>query len=310
MLSPATPQGLCGDRVTRSPPLASVDADSQVGCFAVRSFEYRRLRPRWQRPRRVAMGGHEWPTDQTRRNASDGELDRPRIAGRRHLAAPPRDRRRRDGPAGRCRQAKGDRGQYIVVMKHAAGAVATDRAQWTARARGGRVLRTYSRALRGFSAKLSDRALADVRSDPAVAYVEPDAVISIAATQSAATCGLDRIDQRSLPLNDHLHVPTDRRRRHRLHHRHRHPHTHTEFGGRAAAASTPSTTAPAPRTATATGRTSPGRSAAATYGVAKGVTLVAVRVLDCDGSGTTSGVIAGIDWVTGEPRGGSRRSPT
>ena len=83
-----------------------------------------------------------------------------------------------------------------------------------------------------------------------------------------------------------LHLPEHRRRRHRLHHRHRHPdHAQRLRRPRDAGAPTPPATATTP-TATATARTSPARSAARTYGVAKGVKLVAVKVLDCAGSGT------------------------
>ena len=78
-----------------------------------------------------------------------------------------------------------------------------------ARGRGGRVQRQYRRALNGFAAQLSADALADVRADPDVAYVEPDGIVSISATQTGATWGLDRIDQSSLPLNQtYIYTPT------------------------------------------------------------------------------------------------------
>src|SRR5687768_4739781 len=92
-------------------------------------------------------------------------------------------------------------GQYIVVLKSGEGAAAADRVESRARGRGGRVHRQYRRAINGFAAQLTDAALADVRADPDVDYVEPDAVVSIRATQAGATWGLDRIDQPALPLN-------------------------------------------------------------------------------------------------------------
>ncbi len=196
-------------------------------------------------------------------------------------------------------------GRYIVVMKHAAGAVSTDRAQRTARARGGRVLHSYRRALRGFSVQLSDRALAAVRSDPAVAYVEPDAVISIAATQSAATFGLDRIDQPDLPLTTTYSyqrsgagvtayvIDTGMRT------------THTQFGGRAVPGFDAVDGALPADDCNGHGTHVAGTVGSAAFGVAKGVDLVAVRVLDCSGTGSYSDVIAGVDYVTGDHAAGT-----
>ncbi len=93
------------------------------------------------------------------------------------------------------------KGQYIVVLKNGRGAAAADRVERRARGRGGRVRHQYRRAINGFSATLSDDALADLRSDPDVAFVEADAVVSADATQTNATWGLDRIDQRDMPLD-------------------------------------------------------------------------------------------------------------
>ena len=102
-------------------------------------------------------------------------------------------------------------GQYIVVLKNGKGAAAAERVERRARGRGGRVERQYRRAINGFAGRLSDDALADVRRDPDVAYVEPDTVVTANATQTGATWGLDRIDQRDRPRLDELALGVRRR---------------------------------------------------------------------------------------------------
>ncbi len=189
-------------------------------------------------------------------------------------------------------------GDYLVVMKSAAGDAAKERTKNKARARGGRVSRDYRQALNGYAASLPPAALAEVRSDPDVAYVEPDRVVSASATQSSPPWGLDRIDQNSLPLSaSYSYTPTgtgvkayiiDSGIR----------FSHAQFGGRAVSGYDAIDGGSADD-CNGHGTHVAGSVGASTYGVAKQVALVGVRVLDCAGSGTTSGVIAGIDWVTG-----------
>ncbi len=195
-------------------------------------------------------------------------------------------------------------GKYIVVMKNGKGAVAADRVERRARGRGGRVARQYRRVLTGFTATLSDAALTEVRNDPDVAYVERDTIVSLDATQSNATWGLDRIDQTSLPLNGtYTYTPTgagvtayiiDTGIR----------TSHQQFGGRASSGFDAIDGGSADD-CNGHGTHVAGTVGGSTYGVAKGVSLKAVRVLDCNGSGATSGVIAGIDWVTGNHAAGA-----
>ncbi|MDQ3722365.1 MAG: S8 family peptidase [Actinomycetota bacterium] len=187
--------------------------------------------------------------------------------------------------------------RYIVVMKSAAGDAATERTKNKARARGGSVNRDYRQALNGYAALLPAAALAEVRSDPDVAYVEADRVVSATATQASAPWGLDRIDQRGLPLSgSYSYTPTatgvkvyiiDSGIR----------FSHGQFAGRAVSGYDAIDGGSADD-CNGHGTHVAGSVGAATYGVAKQVSLVGVRVLDCAGSGSTSGVIAGIDWVT------------
>ena len=164
---------------------------------------------------------------------------------------------------------------------------------------GGALRYTYSAAVRGFAASnLSARAAGALSRDPRVALVEPDQVArAFTTTQTGATWGLDRIDQRALPLSTSYSydftgagvnayiIDTGIRL------------THTEFGGRAVSGYDAIDGGSADD-CHGHGTHVAGTVGGTAYGVAKGVALVAVRVLDCQGSGTTSGVIAGVDWVT------------
>lgn len=186
-------------------------------------------------------------------------------------------------------------GQYIVVLKEDASGAS---AKTKARNRGGRIQReSFGRVLNGFSAKLDSKALAAVKADTAVAFVEQDRVIRLSATQTNATWGLDRLDQRDLPLSTTYSygntgagvkayiIDTGIRL------------THNDFGGRATSGYDAIDGGSADD-CNGHGTHVAGTVGGTTYGVAKGVSLVAVRVLDCSGSGSTSGVIAGVNWVT------------
>jgi subtilisin family serine protease len=187
-------------------------------------------------------------------------------------------------------QAGAVKDQYIVVLKAGASARAA------AAAVGASPVHTYSAALNGFAARLNAGQLTALRNNSHVDYIAADEVISTTATQSYPTWGLDRIDQRYRPLNSSytynrtgagvtVYVLDTGIR-----------YSHTEFGGRAV----PGYDAYGGNGSDCNGHGThvAGTVGGATYGVAKGVTLVSVRVLDCYGNGTTSGVIAGVDWVT------------
>ncbi|MGW0552696.1 S8 family peptidase [Streptomyces sp. NPDC002926] len=157
---------------------------------------------------------------------------------------------------------------------------------------------TYRSALTGFSASMSGAKAAKLSADPRVAYVQQNATVRINETQPSATWGIDRIDQRNLPLSKTYTynttasnvtayiIDTGIRT------------SHSEFGGRASVGTDTVGGGQNGQDCNGHGTHVAGTVGGKTYGVAKGVKLVAVRVLDCQGSGTTAGVIAGIDWVT------------
>ena len=158
--------------------------------------------------------------------------------------------------------------------------------------------RTWRHALNGMVAQMTPAQAAALAKNPDVALVEEDAIVSINTTQAGVTWGLDRIDQQSLPLNTLYQynvngsgvtayiIDTGILT------------THAEFGGRASGGFTAVADGNGTNDCNGHGTHVAGTVGGGTYGVAKGVNLVAVRVLDCSGSGSVSGVIAGIDWVT------------
>jgi subtilisin family serine protease len=190
--------------------------------------------------------------------------------------------------------ADGIAGQYIVVFKDDV-ADALSRADSKIFKLGGLTKFTYDGALKGFAARLDPGAVALLQADPDVAYIEQDAVVHTLTTQSGATWGIDRIDQRNRPLSGTYTytstgsgvtayiIDTGIQT------------SHSQFGGRAAVAY--DAIGGNGQDCNGHGTHVAGTVGSATYGVAKGVALRAVRVLDCNGSGTNSGVIAGMNWV-------------
>ncbi len=200
-------------------------------------------------------------------------------------------------------------GSYIVVLKSTP-ALQRDGVDATARdltgTFGGAIGHTFRYALKGFEISVSESAARRLATHPAVAFVQQNGVYDISATQSPTpSWGLDRIDQRNLPLNNSYTYPTTASgiRAYIIDTGIR--FSHNDFGGRAVTGfdaidggSADDGHGHGTHVAGTVGGTS--------FGVAKGVTLVGVRVLNNAGSGTTAQVVAGIDWVTGDHDPGER----
>ncbi len=163
---------------------------------------------------------------------------------------------------------------------------------------GGRIERLYSRAIRGYSVEMSREQAIRLSQDPRVDFVEEDYVIYKDQTQNSAPTGLDRIDQRNLPLNSiynytstgagvHAYVIDSGIRA-----------THTEFTGRIGNGQDFVNDGQGTNDCDGHGTHVAGILGGTTYGVAKNVTLHPLRIFNCEGKSTGSGSLAAVDWIT------------
>ncbi|MCP3787931.1 S8 family peptidase, partial [Micromonospora sp. A3M-1-15] len=206
-------------------------------------------------------------------------------------------------PTGAIRAAGGPTAvadSYIVVLKDNAVAPArvTETAQRLTARHGGTVARTWRAALRGFELTVGAKAAARIAADPAVAYVEQNHTVSIAGTQTnPPSWGLDRIDQRNLPLNSSYTYPNTAGNVRAYIIDTGVLFGHNDFGGRAVSGFD-AVDGGSADDCNGHGTHVAGTVGGSSYGVAKGVQIVGVRVLNCQGSGTNAQVVSGIDWVT------------
>jgi subtilisin family serine protease len=190
-------------------------------------------------------------------------------------------------------------GSYIVVLRPGVTDVAGV-ATRLARVHDGDLGYVYSHALDGFSIDVDRPGALAIAADPRVALVEQNARVSAIATQANPPYGLDRTDQRNLPLsNSYVYNATgagvtayiiDSGIR----------VTHSDFAGRASHGYDFVDGDADASDCNGHGTHVAGTVGGNTYGIAKSVSLVAVRVLDCNGDGVAADIIAGLDWVTAQ----------
>ncbi|SDJ59587.1 S8 family serine peptidase [Streptomyces indicus] len=189
---------------------------------------------------------------------------------------------------------------YIVTLDKDAAKAGSEKGKALAKEYGAQIERTYQKALNGYEIEATEAEAERFAADPAVESVVQNRTFKITATQpNPPSWGLDRIDQKTLPLNQSYTYPdkagegvtvyvidTGVRI------------SHSDFGGRASYGYDAVDNDNTAQDGNGHGTHVAGTVAGTSHGVAKKAKIVGVRVLDNNGSGTTAGVVAGIDWVT------------
>ncbi len=201
-------------------------------------------------------------------------------------------------------------GRYIVALnKEATGSQTVQQvAAVLLGPLGGEAIHVYTTVLTGFVADLSPAEAALLAANPLVDYIEQDQTVTTSATQANATWGLDRSDQETLPLNGSYRYANDGNGSHVYIIDTGINSTHNDFTGRVGESRNfvspagllfgNSNTNPNDfEDCNGHGTHVAGTAAGSTYGIAKAATVHGIRVLDCQGAGSTASVIAGIDWV-------------
>ena len=172
-----------------------------------------------------------------------------------------------------------------------------------------RVIKNFGNVLNGVLINASAQQVKALLKDPNVKYVEQDQIMTVTpkvetnADQPSPTWGIDRIDQRNLPLDNNYHTDYDGSGVTAFVIDTGVLNTHNEFGGRASSGYDFIDNDYDATDCNGHGTHVAGTIGGSTYGVAKNVNVVGVRVLNCSGSGSNSGVIAGINWVKNNASG-------